>query len=76
MKSKPFINTLEPRNKVNKANKVSISDMDILVRTATVFSKPEFLPPKSMSAVGTIRRTNSMIFHKLNPSTEKWKAVK
>ena len=66
MKTKPFINTLPPKNKVSKAKMARMNVIEILVRTATVFSKPELLP-KNIITVGTIRIANKMIFRKSIP---------
>ena len=76
MKIKPFINTFPPKNRLSKAKMARMKVIEILVRTATVFSKPELLPPKNISTVGTIKTANKMIFRRLNPSTVKWNEVK
>ena len=76
MKINPFISTLPPKNSITTAKKAMMMVMEILVLTATVFSKLALLPPKSKSIVATTRATNNKIIFKLNPSTTNLSDVK
>ena len=76
MKIKPFINTLLPKNKSNRANAAIITVIEIFVLTATVFSKLALPLPVKRKMVDTIKIPNKKIIFKLKPFTENLIEVK